>query len=210
MTVSCAGLDHVAAGEGSTPQHQPLRIEVTVAPGIGDGCRPVLQLTLDIQQQKQDVALLQEELKKQESVADSNDSALAEAREKLTLARNQYEESQREFGQLKAEQSGAAQRADVIEELEKKLEGLQAGVKQVLSMANENIDTPFGEVAGMVADLVQVNVEHAPLIDVILGEVAQYVVVSGNLLNDALRTREVHLLGRIGFLQLDDLLNDIP
>lgn len=162
-------------------------------------------LTLDIQQQKQDVALLQEELKKQESVADSNDSALAEAREKLTLARNQYEESQREFGQLKAEQSGAAQRADVIEELEKKLEGLQAGVKQVLSMANENIDTPFGEVAGMVADLVQVNVEHAPLIDVILGEVAQYVVVSGNLLNDALRTREVHLLGRIGFLQLDDL-----
>ena len=50
-----------------------------------------------------------------------------------------------------------------LEELEKRHEGVGAGAKEVLQFARENPDGPFKQVRGLLADLVQVSVETAPL-----------------------------------------------
>ena len=72
------------------------------------------------------------------------------------------------------------QRAKIIEELEKRQEGVQSGAKNVMNRAKTEPDGPFGNVHGLVADLIQVHVQHAPLIDSILGEWTQFVVCEGD------------------------------
>ncbi len=66
----------------------------------------------------------------------------------------------------------------MLGELEKRLEGVSAGVKEVLLLAKEQPDGPFQQVRGMLADLLQVSVESAALVEVALGERAQYLVVA--------------------------------
>ena len=87
---------------------------------------------------------------------------------------------QSELGGLQQRRSAAAERAAVLEELERRHEGLSAGVKEVLAQAGRPGGGPFHDVFGMVADLFCVSVEVAPLVDVALGQAAQHIVaVSG-------------------------------
>ena len=55
------------------------------------------------------------------------------------------------------------------------------------------------EVVGLVADLVSVNVQHAAIVDVALGEMAQYVVVDGDRVDqrDCRRTNQTEWACRI-------------
>src|SRR4029079_11733939 len=94
------------------------------------------------------------------------------------------------------------QRSAVLEELEKRLEGLSAGVKQVLSQVQSGEAGPYKQIRGLVADLINVNFETAPLVEVALGEMAQCLVVAdGRELVAHLRERAT-LAGRRRFLQL--------
>ncbi len=104
---------------------------------------------------------------------------------------------------LTNQQSGLAQRAEVIEELEKSLEGINAGAKELLQEAKLNPAGPMGDVIGLVADLVSVNVQHAAIVDVALGELAQFVVVDGLLLTSEIAEEKLKLNGRVGLIQLD-------
>ena len=106
--------------------------------------------------------------------------------------------------QLSGRRSGAVERAAVLEELEKRLEGLSSGVKEVLVKARDTVEGPFQEVRGLVADLFQVSVETAPLVEIALGPLAQHVVVGpGARLLEHLQATEVRWPGRVGFLLLD-------
>ena len=84
----------------------------------------------------------------------------------------------------------------MLEEFERTLEGIGSGVKQVLAQGRGQESgvgssgfrggqgtgdraSPWSLVRGVVADFVQVGVEHAAAIDVALGEAAQAVVVDG-------------------------------
>jgi chromosome segregation protein len=62
-------------------------------------------------------------------------------------------------------------------------------------------------VLGLVADFVQVNVQHAALVDAALGQVAQYVVVSGNHLQNELAAGRVAVSGRVTLISTDQKLN---
>jgi chromosome segregation protein len=98
-----------------------------------------------------------------------------------------------------------AERAAVLEELEKRFEGVSPGVKDVLTLAKKAEGGPFRQVRGLVADLLRVSVEAAPLVEVALGEIAQYVVVApGRQLLDYLQAEPYQLAGRVGFLWLAD------
>ena len=126
------------------------------------------------------------------------ESQLADDRRQATLLR-------RQLATLRERHSGATQRAAVIEELEKRLEGLSAGVKQVLLKAQSAEPGPFAEVRGLVADLLHVNYETAPLVELALGEMAQCLVVAeGGQLTDYLQ-QSAALAGRVGFIRLDVL-----
>ena len=94
------------------------------------------------------------------------------------LAQDQRELAIRndELAALRQRRSGVAERAAVLEELHRRQEGVTAGVKEVLARAADPDAGPLRAVHGLVADLLSVSVEMAPLIDVALGTAAQHVV----------------------------------
>jgi chromosome segregation protein len=99
---------------------------------------------------------------------------------------------------------GVQERAKVLEELESSQEGLATGVRDVLELARQATDGPFGEVTGLVADLLQVGVDLAPLIDVSLGEKAQFVVLTSSVLLEEIQAQRFRPAGRVGFVCLQD------
>lgn len=144
-----------------------------------------------------------EERQQLEQQAASKDSALAQAKERLTDARDNREKLDQLIGSISNKHSGVTQRTKVLEELEKRLEGVNAGAKELLNQSKVADSGPMKDILGVVADLVSVNVQHAGIVDVALGEVAQYLVVDGERLLDELATEKLKVKGRVGIIQLD-------
>jgi chromosome segregation protein len=129
---------------------------------------------------------------------------LAAAREDLAEARRQHALRQKDMADCRERLSGINERAALLEELEKRHEGVGAGAREVLQFVRENPAGPLEQVRGLLADLIQVNVETAPLIEAALGEKAQHLVVSpGRRLMEYLAAHGKRLSGRVGFLPLD-------
>jgi len=96
------------------------------------------------------------------------------------------------------------QRSEVIEELEDSLAGVNAGAQELLKQAKTSSAGHLSEIVGLVADLVSVNVQHAGIVDVALGDKAQYLVVDGRKMIDLLAQEKLKVHGRVGLIQLDD------
>ena len=139
-------------------------------------------------------------------------AAAARCGDRLSAARAAAEEAERtlaareeEHVATKDRHTRIAARVAALEELEQRCEGLGAGVRGVLEQAHRDPEGPFGQVVGLVADLVQVSVESAPLIEIALGEAAQFVVARPQgPLAEALRAGAAELPGRVTFLWLRD------
>jgi chromosome segregation protein len=129
---------------------------------------------------------------------------LADAQEQLTHVRQQLSAKQDELGGLRQRHSGLAERAAILEELVRSHEGLSAGVKEVLARAADPTDAVFRGVFGLVADVLNVSVEAAPLIEIALGHAAQHVVASPDPeLTNYLQKESNRFAGRVGFVWLD-------
>ncbi len=129
---------------------------------------------------------------------------LAAAEEQLAKHQHQFARQQNDLGQLRQRYSGVSERAAVLEELQRRQEGLSAGVKEVLAAAGSTPDGPYRAVCGLMADLLRVSVEIAPLIETALGEAAQHLVVEqDDRLADHLQQQSQRLAGRVGFIRLD-------
>ncbi len=144
-----------------------------------------------------------DEKQRLKSEAESSDSHLAEARQECDSYRAELEAAQEKLSQFANQHAGMSQRAEVIEELEKRLEGINAGARELLQMAREDRSGPLSEIIGLVADLVTVNVQHAGIVDVALGDVAQYIVVDGDRLVNLIADEKLKVHGRVGVIQLD-------
>ncbi len=101
--------------------------------------------------------------------------------------------------------SGICERADLLDELERRNEGLTAGVQQVLARSRQPQAGPFLSVVGLVADVLQVPMQWAPLVDAALGPIAQHVVLRDNGVLEQLEAGTFRLAGRVGFLSLGDV-----
>ncbi len=137
---------------------------------------------------------------------------LEQCRGRLDAARQQVDACRRDLGArqedlaaLRQQHGGLGERAAVLEELQQRREGLSSGVKQVLAQARDNPDGPFGGVCGLVADLLTVSLEIAPLVDVALGPIAQYVVMEADRgLREYLVRQSPQFAGRVGFVWSDE------
>ena len=121
----------------------------------------------------------------------AHQQALEAAHKDLAENRNLYASRAEDLAGLHSRHHGVAQRHDVLEEFERTLEGLGAGVKQVLKKAglgSREAKSPaepprsaecWSHIRGVVADFLDVRVEHAAAIDAALGEFAQAIVVDG-------------------------------
>ena len=161
------------------------------------------QLTDSKSQLEQTLSDAQQQVEKLEQEADGRDSALAETRKLLQLTKEQLDGRRQRLTDLTTQHAGMTQRAQVIEELEKSLEGINAGARELLKHANDQAG-PMSEVIGLVADLVNVNVQHAALVDVALGDIAQFVIVNGEKLITQIANEKIKLGGRVGLIQLDE------
>ncbi|MEC9093780.1 MAG: chromosome segregation protein SMC, partial [Planctomycetota bacterium] len=172
--------------------------------GVLDG------VTSEIQQVAVELSTVESAEKKLEDETAAKDDALAGAREELKQSQNRLAVLTEELQELKSEKSGTVQRAKVIEELEKRFDGVQSGAKHVLECSRSDPTGPFGDVHGLVADLIQMQVQHATLIDAILGEWSQFVVCDGAALSEWLKVNEPKIAGRVGIFRLDDLPKNGP
>ncbi len=132
--------------------------------------------------------------------------------QQLADARNRLEELERlaaagrdELAELRERHRAIAERIAVLEELQQRQEGVGAGVKDLLGRVRAGDDPALSAIGGLVADLLRVSVEIAPLVEVALGERAQYVAARKTVeLFDHLRRESHRLAGRVGFVWLDD------
>ena len=138
------------------------------------------------------------------SAVDYRNEQLKAARARLADHRQQRDRRHTEVAQLQQRASAAAGRVSVLEELEKRYEGLSPGVKEVLTLARTAAGGPWGQVCGLLADLLRASVEAAPLLETALGDAVEHVVVRpGQELLDYLQQEPYRLTGRVGFLWLD-------
>ncbi len=161
------------------------------------------QLTDSKSQLQQTLTQAQQQVSQLEQEADSRDSALSETRKLLQSTKEQLDGRRQRLTELSTQHAGMTQRAQVIEELEKSLEGINAGARELLKHADDQTG-PMSEVVGLVADLVNVNVQHAALVDVALGDIAQFVIVKGEKLINQIADEKIKLGGRVGLIQLDE------
>jgi chromosome segregation protein len=119
--------------------------------------------------------------------------------------RRQAEGAKDLLAQLRAQRTGLANRVEVLEGLERSLEGLGTGVREVVALL-ESEKAVRTLVVGLVADVLTVPRDVAPLIDIALGEAAQRFVVRDELKLDGwLRQRTAPLAGRVGFVPLREV-----
>ncbi len=108
-----------------------------------------------------------------------------------------------EFSDLERKRTAYDERSTILRDLLRKYEGLSPGVKETLR-AMRDPTSPFSRAYGLVADLIRVNVEAASLIELALGQTAQYVVVPPE--PELFRHIELNggqFAGRVGFIWLD-------
>ena len=170
---------------------------------------------LNVRQQQ-----VQAELAELMTTRANQDRRAYELAEQITELSKQLEDKQRESDQLGANQaelnralaaakehrSGMLSRKQTLEDLEYKLEGVDAGVRELLHRKEQDATgQTFDYVWGMVADLVVADVASAVLIETALGEYDQYLVVedSRRLMADAEMLADFP--GRIPTICLDRL-----
>ncbi len=142
-----------------------------------------------------------ERLRKEEETRDGD---LKKARENFESLKDELESGKERLNALTNQQAGMTQRSEVIQELENALEGVNAGAQALLKEAKTSSAGHLQEIIGLVADLVSVNVQHAGIVDVALGDKAQYLVVDGRQMVDLLAEEKLKVHGRVGLIQLNN------
>ena len=151
----------------------------------------VASLTELAEQKKQQFDRLTAEEDELNDQATSTDSNLAQAQFRLAELETELGVAKDKLTEQVNIHTGISQRANVIEELEKKLEGINAGAKELLQLAKKNETGLQLDVVGLVADLISVHVQHAAIVDAALGDFAQYVVVKSDQVLQEVSGRDI-------------------
>jgi chromosome segregation protein len=137
----------------------------------------------------------------------STSNELAEAKRALEENRQRLSAKQAEAAVLQGRLEGAAERLNILEQLEQHLEGVDAGARYVIEQARQSSDPAFRTVRGLVAELLDVDVNLAPLIDTALGPTANALVISDGQLIQQFRNQQLEVPGRLTLMRLDRLPN---
>ncbi|MCG8449728.1 MAG: AAA family ATPase, partial [Pirellulales bacterium] len=145
---------------------------------------------------------VQNALEHSESETEQAHGKLTEVQNKLRNDRQLLTRAQAELAELQGRLTGARERAIVLEELERRLDGLSAGTKEVLRLSREEPEGPFGCVRGVVADLLHVDADTASLVETALGDRANQLLIE-RADPSFLTMAETEWAGRTSFLRLD-------
>ncbi|HUG92761.1 MAG TPA: chromosome segregation protein SMC, partial [Planctomycetaceae bacterium] len=103
--------------------------------------------------------------------------------------------------ELREKRSAADARKSVLDDLERRQQGLGIGVREILSRARTSHYPPWNQIRGSVADLLDVDLEHAALLEVALGPRSQLLVIEDvEPLLEYLAQGVNPISGRVGFV----------
>lgn len=177
--------------------------------GAEDAAKRFQTRQADVEQQaleaKEEFDSLSGRIGELDQLVTQRSSAIEQTRQDLAQKRAELSTLQESLADLQGRYGGVSQRLQLLEDLEQKREGLGSGVKEVLARAQSDTTGPFSEVQGLVADLIQADVEVARLVDVALGEAAQRVVVRGHRLVELLKSGNLDIDGRVGIIRREHI-----
>ncbi len=133
---------------------------------------------------------------------------LAEA--KLCESRRTLQRRREEISALQLRLQGVSERVNVLEDLQRRQEGLSGGVRAILEQLSGANEPLARSMHGIVADRFDVDVHVAPLIDAALGEHSQYVIVTGPDIQQAILSGKIKINSRVGLIRTDDLPSRRP
>ena len=115
------------------------------------------------------------------------------------------ENAKQTLADMRERRSAAQARKSLLEDLELRQEGVGIGVKDILSRARTSPYAPWNSIIGCVAELLDVDLERAALLEVALGSRAQLIVLKEyQALLDYLNQGTVQLTSRVGFVAIPD------
>ena len=129
---------------------------------------------------------------------------------KLQESRRTFERRREEISALRIRLQGLTERQSVLDDLQKRQEGISGGVRNILAQLADSASPLKRQLHGIVADSFEVDVQVAPLIDAALGDRSQYVIVEGGDLQTAILDGSVSIDSRVGLIRLDELPNRRP
>lgn len=173
------------------------------------------QLTLQQQQSDQNAGLLKsieeahaQQISKRQSVearAEAAKQMYLQTQSDLESLRLQHVSLQEKAIHQQGRLQGTRERLLLLEQLEDRQEGIGRGAQRLLEIASNDQHAPWISVKGLVADLIEIDVHLAPLIDVALGATAETVVLSDGQIIDLVRDGALNLDGRVSMLRIDRL-----
>lgn len=111
-------------------------------------------------------------------------------------------DSQKSLAVMREQRVAWDARIHVLENLERRQEGLGVGVRDILERARTLDSAPWNSIVGCVGDLLDVPLEHAALLEVALGQRVQLVVTrSRPAVVDYLNQTNAPIKGRVGFIE---------
>lgn len=164
------------------------------------------------------LALAERELERQQIATGEIQSSSDASREQIESIRlermnllGDHGQTERRLADLRERRSAAQARLTVLQDLERRQEGLGIGVREILDRAATVAAPPWSSILGSVGELVDAALDVAPLIEMALGSRTQLIVVddAGPLI-DYLNRGEAHILGRVGFLELPSARRGAP
>jgi len=156
-----------------------------------------------IEAQKKDLSVERDQLSGQ---LDDNRKKLETLNAQLAAAREAMETLRHKLDDVRQRKAAVEKHRDLLQELEAKAEGVEAGVKAALAEARREGGTIKG-VKGMVAELMRVELPLALAVEAALGERAQYIVVeTTEQARAAIDYLQKNRLGRAGFIPMDRLV----
>lgn len=113
--------------------------------------------------------------------------------------------SRETLAELREHRSAAVARKTVLEDLEDRQEGFGIGARDILRRADEGTSEPWSLIRGSVADLLDVDMENAALLEVALSGRAQLLVIDRlRPLVDYINSGRCQITGRVGFVTLEN------
>ncbi|QDS97777.1 chromosome segregation protein SMC [Adhaeretor mobilis] len=168
------------------------------------GSQKLAELAATLQRLSTEFAASQKVQKAAQTEHDTAASVFKQSQTQLREDRRSLAQLHKQQAELQGKLTGARERSVVLAELEKRLDGLSAGAKEVLRRASDDPNGPYGSVRGVVADLLRVDADSAQMIELALGERAhQLVVTDAQRLAETLIDPAHKLPARTVFLRLD-------
>ena len=116
---------------------------------------------------------------------------------------SQQTESRESLADLREQRSAVLARKTVLEDLEDRQEGYGIGAREILRRAEEDGREPWNLIQGSVADLLDVDMQNAALLEVALSNRAQLLVIDElEPLVNYLNSGKCQITGRVGFVSL--------